>query len=245
MDALDPSLLDLAFKGIAEGNYFLVAGPVLALVVWAARWALGCYWPALATSDRWGVAIAAALAGVGALAHAWIADEALADSTTLLGAVKVFAAAVAAYVTARKLAAPRTTSTPAASSGPPPKNNGAIGLVSLVLLAALLAACASTREQALRTTFVGAKAAQAAFVAWDAEHQRSIASSATSVEDGLAKLDKYKADRAKVVVKFEGVYRALAAAAIVDQDDASLVTALGAWEQLRLALRALTGGQIP
>src|SRR5690606_14050282 len=95
---LDPSLLELAFRGIAEGDWFLVAGPALAVVVYFARPVLGWLKPELATSDRWGVVIAAVLAGLGALAHAWIADEPVADATTLLGALKVFVTAVASYV---------------------------------------------------------------------------------------------------------------------------------------------------
>lgn len=141
--ALDPSLIDLAFRGIAEGNWFLVAGPALAVLVHFARPVLGWLKPELATSDRWGVVITAVLAGAGALAHAWIADEPLADATTLLGAVKVFVMAVASYVVSKRLIAPKTPAPPSSGSGGTAiKNAGAIGLVSIVVIAVpLLAAC--------------------------------------------------------------------------------------------------------
>lgn len=91
------------YEGVTSGDWFLAAGAALSLVVMAARWALGKYWPSLTESDIKGVAITAALAGFGALATAWLAGKDAATGTTLIGAVKVWAAAVFAYVTAKKV----------------------------------------------------------------------------------------------------------------------------------------------
>lgn len=90
-----------AYRGITTGDWFLLAGAVLSLLVLGAWGVIKRRVPDLG-SDRWGVAITAALAGFGALGHAWLADAPL-DAQTWLGALKVWAAAVFAYVTTRKL----------------------------------------------------------------------------------------------------------------------------------------------
>lgn len=57
---------------------------------------------------RW--ATTAALAGIGGLVTAWIADEPVASAQTFVGALKVFAFAVFTYVSSKKLlAAPAST----------------------------------------------------------------------------------------------------------------------------------------
>jgi hypothetical protein len=118
-------------------------------------------------------------------------------------------------------------------------------LVFSVLAAALSAGCgASSRERTLRTTYSSLTVAQAAFTAWDLEHQRALVRAATSEADGLAALTKYKADREPVMTAFEVAYRTVAAAGALD-DDPSLAGALKAWKQLAAALSALTGGGLP
>jgi hypothetical protein len=102
------------YDGVTAKDWFLVAGAALSLVVMGARWALAKWWPSLKESDIKGVAITAVLAGLGALANAWLADKRVASTETLLGAVKVWAAAVFAYVTAKKVIAAKATE-PAAS----------------------------------------------------------------------------------------------------------------------------------
>lgn len=104
-------LADETYRGIATGDWFLAAGGALSLVVLGTRWLLAKRWPTMG-SDLWGVAITAALAGFGALGHAWLADADPLGATTLLGAVKVWAAAVFAYVTTKKLVASATIATP-------------------------------------------------------------------------------------------------------------------------------------
>lgn len=239
--AFDLSILELAFRGIAEGNWFLVAGPILAVVVRFGRPALGHFWPTLATSDRWGVAITAAFAGAGAIAHAWIADEPVADSMTLLGAVKVFVMAVATYVTTRKLLAP--TSRPQAGFA----RLEAMLVVTLLgaLLLPLASGCAaSTREKTIRATYIGLSSAQEAFVAWDKAQRDQLAASATSELDGVAKLTAYQKKRQPAIDAFEAAWRALYGAKIVD-DDPSVATAVAAATQVYEALTLLTGRKWP
>lgn len=90
------------YRGVTKKDWFLVAGGILSLVVLGVRMLLAKKWPKM-ESEIWGVALVAVLAGCGGLANAWLADERLASTTTLLGAVKVWAAAVFAYVTTKKL----------------------------------------------------------------------------------------------------------------------------------------------
>ena len=102
--------VDLAqdvYRGITTKDWFLVAGGILSLVTFGVRWLLAKKWPSV-EGKLYGVAIVAALAGLGALGNAWIADERLASTTTLMGAIKVWAAAVFAYVTAKKLFGAKT-----------------------------------------------------------------------------------------------------------------------------------------
>lgn len=90
------------YRGITSKDWFLVAGAALSLLVMGVRWLLAKKWPKV-ESEVYGVALVAVLAGLGGLSNAWLADERLASSVTLLGALKVWAAAVFAYVTTRKL----------------------------------------------------------------------------------------------------------------------------------------------
>lgn len=96
------------YRGVTSKDWFLVAGAVLSLVVLGVRWLLAKRWPTV-ESKLYGVALVAVLAGIGALGNAWIADERLASTTTLLGALKVWAAAVFAYVTAKQVLAAKAT----------------------------------------------------------------------------------------------------------------------------------------
>lgn len=88
------------YQGVTSGDWFLVAGAALSLVVIGARWLLAKKWPQV-EGKLYGVALVAVIAGIGALGNAWIADERIASTTTLLGALKVWAAAVFAYVTTK------------------------------------------------------------------------------------------------------------------------------------------------
>jgi hypothetical protein len=115
----------------------------------------------------------------------------------------------------------------------------------LVFCLALVACGPSARQQLLKTTFVATKAAQAGFVAWDAEKMSTIGKAATSLEDGVSQIAAHKEKRSEVVKAFETTYRVLAQAALLDEDQTSIVTIVGAFEKLRLALRKLTDGRLP
>jgi len=109
----DPSLETLTgdlYRGIASKDWFLAIGAALSLLILGARWLLKKKWPSF-EKDRWGVALAAAMAGLTAMAAAWLADTPVDGATTLMGALKIFAAAVAAYVTGKKLLAPAAPAT--------------------------------------------------------------------------------------------------------------------------------------
>lgn len=100
-----PDPADLArdvYRGVTTKDYFLVAGALLALVTLGVRWLLAKRWPTV-EKKIYGVALVAVLAGLGGLSNAWLADERIASTTTLLGALKVWASAVFAYVTTRKV----------------------------------------------------------------------------------------------------------------------------------------------
>lgn len=119
--------------------------------------------------------------------------------------------------------------------------------VCILLLFVFVACGASAREKTLRTTYLATTAAQAGFVKWDQEHQLEIARTAPSKLLGLAALTAYSTStaRADVVKAFELVYRTLAAAAILEDDPKSLVSAIAAAEQLGKVLKILTGGKLP
>lgn len=119
--------------------------------------------------------------------------------------------------------------------------------IAIVLtLAFILLACgASARQKALRVTFTATAAAQAGFVTWDKDRQLSIVRGASSQAEALTELGKYKDKRSVVLTAFEVTYRTLASAAILDEDQKSLMTAVGAFNQLRLALSSLTNGALP
>ena len=89
------------YSAITAKDWFLLAGAVLSVVTLGARWLLAKKWPAV-EKEIYGVALVAVLAGLGGLANAWLADQRIASHETLMGALKVWAAAVFSYVTARK-----------------------------------------------------------------------------------------------------------------------------------------------
>lgn len=105
-------LLAELYDAIANGDWFPAAGAATLLLLLGAHKLLLPRFPSL-SSKTWGVAILAALAGIGALANAWLA-EAPVDATTLFGALKVFATAVVGYFVGGKVLTARKTSAPAA-----------------------------------------------------------------------------------------------------------------------------------
>jgi hypothetical protein len=96
--------LQSAASAVQNKDWFMLAGAILAIVIHVARYLLTKKWPRWDES-HYGVLLAAALAGVTALAVAWLTPGAeVASSHTLIGALKLFAAATLAYVVPKKVA---------------------------------------------------------------------------------------------------------------------------------------------
>ena len=108
-----------------------------------------------------------------------------------------------------------------------------------LLCLALVACGASQQETTLRATLVALNTAEAALVAYDAQHQSDIVSKATSAADGRSELDAYRLKRAKVVDSILAAYRAEALAAVIKADDKSLATLLYAAGIVESELREL------
>lgn len=121
-----------------------------------------------------------------------------------------------------------------------------VALLVLMLGAVTLPSGCShdTRAKTIHATLVTADTAHAGFVAWDRAHQLELVSKAQTREEARAALDAYREKRAGLEEKLVGVYRAIAAAALAN-DDQSLLSLLAAADQLHKALVALTGGKIP
>lgn len=108
VDKDDTTLAEELYRGITEKNWFLALGCALALLTHGVRWLLKKKSPKWA-QDRWGYLLAAGMAGIVALSLAWMADASASSSDTWLGALKLFAASVLAYITSKKLVAPADT----------------------------------------------------------------------------------------------------------------------------------------
>jgi hypothetical protein len=116
--------------------------------------------------------------------------------------------------------------------------------ITTLLLALFLLACgASARERTIAAAFTTTNASRDAFIAFDARHQAEIVKSATSLDDGKAKLANYRAQREPIVQAFAAVYRVIAAAAIA-KDATSVADMINAAKLLAAALHELTGGKL-
>ena len=101
-----PGTEDLAkdlYKAITTKDWFMLAGVGLAGIILGARALLKKKWPTWEKS-HYGVVLAAGISGLTAVTLALLASEPVAGSHTLLGALKLFAAATLAYVVPKKLA---------------------------------------------------------------------------------------------------------------------------------------------
>lgn len=99
-----PSGSDLAkdvAKAIQDKDWFMLAGAILAAIIYAARFGLAKKWPTWEQS-HYGVLLAAAISGITALALALIAGTDVASTHTLVGALKLMAAATLAYIVPTK-----------------------------------------------------------------------------------------------------------------------------------------------
>lgn len=112
-----------------------------------------------------------------------------------------------------------------------------------LLLVVLVMACgASQREKTLQATLTATNAARDGFVAWDDAYQMGVVDKVTTsaeADAAEAKLDAYVKRRGPVIVAFEIVYRAIAIAAILNDDPKSLTNVALAAQQLRKAIEAI------
>lgn len=97
-------------------------------------------------------------------------------------------------------------------------DRGLLGFLAVFALVALIACGASTRQKTITTTLHALDTAEAAFVDFDGKHQLELVSASTSLADGQAKLASYRKDRDKVGQTIVFAYRAVAAAAQLDDD---------------------------
>lgn len=113
---------------------------------------------------------------------------------------------------------------------------------SLLLVMVLLAGCGvSARQKAIDVSYTTLKAAQAAFVVWDADHQQSIVEHATSLEDGKVKLAAYREKQAKIMLSFSTAWSALAAASLY-QEPGWLAAAIEAASNVYTLIKELEHG---
>lgn len=103
-DSSDAELAQSLWHAIQSKDWFLAVGAAMALVVHLLRWLLKKKWPAF-EKDRWGWCLAAGVSGVVAVSAAWLAGKDAATTHTIVGALKIFAAATTTYVSTKKLAA--------------------------------------------------------------------------------------------------------------------------------------------
>jgi len=120
-----------------------------------------------------------------------------------------------------------------------------VGAVSLVALACLSGCGASQRDRTIHATYTAVSAARDGFVAYDRIEQASIVTKATSEESGKAQLAAYRASRAKVVEAFEGAFHALAAAALLNDDQSVSAMLLAAAQLAEIVKPFLEPGAKP
>lgn len=117
-------------------------------------------------------------------------------------------------------------------------------LVPLLILLALVSACgASGRQKTLRATLIGLNATRDAFVVWDAGHQSALVDKAASKDEAEAALITYRTKREPLVRRLELGYRALATAAVLENEGPSLQAALEAANLAAAAWLELRGGK--
>ncbi len=119
-------------------------------------------------------------------------------------------------------------------------------LIALILaLLVTVPACGpSQRQRTIHATYLATNTAHAGFVAFDRQHQTAIVARATTLDAGTVALTTYRAKRDRIVELFTGTYRALAAAALVEDDPKSIAALSQAASLLYAALNDITGGSL-
>lgn len=108
-----------------------------------------------------------------------------------------------------------------------PQGNLALLVVTLFLLSlsSFVGGCRSDhRQTTIRATLATVHTARTVFEQWDREHQQEIVDKATSLEQGRAELEAYRAKRNVVIQTFLAAATLLATAAN-EKDDATLAEA--------------------
>jgi hypothetical protein len=114
--------------------------------------------------------------------------------------------------------------------------------VSCIVLAAVPACSSSNkRTNSISASLVAVNAARDGFTSWDRDHQVALVDKATTREESDKALASYHLQRIPVVASFEVAYRALAVAA-VGNDEGSLAAAIDAAQKLIEAVKQLRGG---
>lgn len=115
----------------------------------------------------------------------------------------------------------------------------------LVVLAFVVIGCgASSYKKSVRASLLVTDAAHDGFVAYDRERQAQIVEASTSLVQGQAELAAYREKRSRIVELFDGTYRAIAAAAVLEEKK-NLDTLIRASQLLVTALHDFTGGKLP
>jgi hypothetical protein len=102
----------------------------------------------------------------------------------------------------------------------------------------------SAYQKTVRASLLVTDAAHDGFIAYDRERQAAIIEAATSKEQGQAELHAYRERRGRLVELFDATYRAIAAAAVLEERK-NLDGLTRASELLVKSLRDFSGGKLP
>ncbi|MGE3453693.1 MAG: hypothetical protein AB7O24_01140 [Kofleriaceae bacterium] len=118
--------------------------------------------------------------------------------------------------------------------------------INVLVIAFVLVACgASQRAETIRATYITTVTAHQAFLIFDHEHEKSIKDAATSYDQGRAALDAYRLKSDRVMQLFDGVYKAVAAALVLNDNPMAFANLVEASSLLMDSLRDITGGKLP
>lgn len=107
-----------------------------------------------------------------------------------------------------------------------------------LILVALVACSAGARHTALSTTTASLDAAQVGFVEYDGRRQLDIVAGCTDKIECIAKLARYRTDRATVVTAVIAAYKAVASAWKLD-NNLSVANAVAAGVAVEQAIKTL------
>lgn len=111
-------------------------------------------------------------------------------------------------------------------------------LLGITMLIGMFACGASARQTALSGAYTTATAGAAGLVAFDAKHEQDIVAAAPDEPTGKQQLADYRAARAKAELAIDTLLRAIAAAAVLNNDQ-SLAAVVQAGITVNQALAAL------